>query len=190
MGQLHIPNGFAQVTMHGVCGDADGEVDNVFGVDVSEILTDFDTLASVIYNAWMNDFGDFFHEGYTLARVVVAEAIGGQVGESNGTENGTVSGGAAPMNVAALAKKVTGLSGKRNHGRIYFGCLPEAYTVGSNLEASGVTQLQAGCDAFISDLQSSDSPMVILHTSLATPTPVSALTVETRLATQRGRLRD
>jgi hypothetical protein len=184
-----IPNNYFQVSIHGACGDASGEVVNVFGVHNS-LSQPAQDVADFIAGEWIDDFGDFFSDQYALDRVHVAEAVPGETADHFGSGGGTVSGEACPMNVAALATKSSGISGRKNRGRMYFGCVPDVYTDGSSLTGPGVTQLQAGCDAFLENLALNGTEMVILHNGPGAPTTVAAMTVQLRLATQRGRLRD
>jgi hypothetical protein len=186
---LHIPEGYFNVSLHADSTQTEGEIVLTFGI---RDLTDQGpaVCASIIALAWEDDFQDFHHNSFHANRVHVTSEPPGPQADNFVDWNGTVSGDPAPSNCAALAKKVTGLTGKKFRGRSYFGGMPMAYVDGSNVDSTGITQLQAGCDAFLSALEAGDMAMVILHTSNSVPTPVVEWNVETRLATQRGRLRD
>lgn len=186
---VNIPEGYFQVSVIADVDGVSGQVINVFGVrDVTD--QGADACAGLVVVAWADDFLDFFHNTYHLKQVHVSSEPPGPVADAFSTSDGTVGGDPAPSNLAALAKKTTGFSGKRNRGRMYFGAVPMAYVDGNDLTAPGVAQLDAGCAAFLSDLSAGDFPMVILHSNNAVPSLVTAFNVETRFATQRGRLRD
>jgi len=186
---VNIPDGYFQVSVIANVDGAAGQVINVFGVrDTTD--QGAQACADSVESHWMDDFGDFFSTIYHCERIHVSSEPPGPVADKFSGDDGTVSGDPAPLNVAALAKKVTGFSGKRNRGRIYFGAVPLTYVDNQDLSSAGVTQLQAGCDALRLGLEADDFPMVILHSNNAVPSLVTDLIVESRLATQRGRLRD
>ena len=185
----NIPDGYFAVSLHADSTQTSGEIVLTFGI---RDLTDQgpDLCASIIALAWEDDFQDFHHTSFHANRVHVTSEPPGPQADNFTDWNGTVSGDPAPSNCAALAKKVTGFSGKRNRGRSYFGGVPMAYVDDQNVSSAGITQLQAGCDAFLAALAAGDMAMVILHSNNAVPSLVTEWNVETRLATQRGRLRD
>lgn len=114
-------------------------------------------------------------------------AIGFETVEAQGQNGNT----AASPQVAALVQKLSGLAGRRNRGRM-FTPSPSDDGVGATGLISGpvLAAMQTGMDAFLSDLDTLDVPMKILHTDPAfAPTDVTLLEVSNRVATQRRRLR-
>ena len=118
------------------------------------------------------------------------------VGQATGLDNGSLSGAALPPQNAIIAKKLTGLAGRRFRGRWYIPGLQESDVdekgfISSTRRAS----LDTAVGNIVSDLiaRTPTSPMVLLHApgQSATPSPtvVNATIVEQLIATQRRRLR-
>lgn len=112
--------------------------------------------------------------------------------------NGGVTSGSCPPNTSFLIRKGTGQGGRRNRGRMYIPGVPrEAIFANGDIATTTVTGLQTRVD----DLQ--DGPTlvdagfttpVLLHglglsPTPVSPTPVTSLNVQTKVATQRRRLR-
>lgn len=104
-----------------------------------------------------------------------------------------------PQNCATLIRKNTELGGRRNRGRMFIPAMlaeGEVDNVGV-IEATSVGIFQDNADAFLDELTSIVAfpmTMVVLHGSEGIsepgdPTPVSSLTVDPIIATQRRRLR-
>lgn len=107
--------------------------------------------------------------------------------------SGLLTGGAVPSNCAVLIAKQTGLGGRRNKGRMY---IPPVWPNESAVSARGVlTTTDAGTLAtrwnqFRTACATAGLPWVLLHSEVPfTPTPITALTVSTQMATQRRRMR-
>lgn len=102
---------------------------------------------------------------------------------------------ALPPNCCVLIKKRGSLGGKRGRGRFF---LPWAVAAGETNEAGTITStvvtaVQAAATTFLADLAGSvGAPMVVLHsTGISTvpePAPVTTLTVDSLISTQRRRL--
>lgn len=107
---------------------------------------------------------------------------------------GSASATTLPPNCAVLVHKRTALGGRRHRGRFYLPWVAGEATVGEDgtIGATQVTQYQTAVNAFRSALSTAVTPMVVLHslgrTSVPAATPVSALTVDPLIATQRRRL--
>ena len=115
----------------------------------------------------------------------------GPVAVSNNQAVGTVSGSAAPPNVAVLVQKRSAFGGKRNRGRFYVPGVPDTQMGPTGLLGSTpLGDIQTAADALLDGIESEGKPMVILHSSgSGTPTPVTSLIVLALLATQRRRIR-
>jgi hypothetical protein len=104
-----------------------------------------------------------------------------------------------PANCACLIRKTTDFAGRKNRGRIYIPGLPSDSTAldadtNTLTEAKRIAWQTAADNFFIALTASEDGdPLqpVILHPSPSTTvTEVRTFSVQARLATQRGRLRD
>jgi hypothetical protein len=114
-----------------------------------------------------------------------------------GASEGDSTVGMLPQNCALLVRKNTGLGGRKNRGRFFLpGMVSEegVNNVGI-IDTADRTAYQGGADAFLAALGTGDLilPMVILHNDYGDdtpdPTPVTSLTVDSTISTQRRRLR-
>jgi hypothetical protein len=103
---------------------------------------------------------------------------------------GGLSGPIDSPSVSILIQKRSALGGRSNRGRMYLPGI-EAGLVGPDggLSGTAVSVGQAAADAFLADIDAAIGPMVILHSDLSAPTPVTDLVLQTWAATQRRRLR-
>jgi len=110
---------------------------------------------------------------------------------------GSDSSGPLTASVAVLVQKRTILAGRKHRGRFYLPGIPSSVVTASAdpnaLEAASLTEMQGRFDLLFADCIDDSPgpvhPLVILHTPDSDPTVVSALSVQGRFATQRGRLR-
>jgi hypothetical protein len=95
--------------------------------------------------------------------------------------------------VAMLVKKNTELGGRANRGRMYLPGLNESVTdTGGVIDASELPLWQAELETFFDEVVAADLPPVVLHSEdspVSTPTPIISLTVDSKAATQRRRMR-
>lgn len=109
---------------------------------------------------------------------------------------GTSAGGPVPPNTSVLVKKVTGSGGRRNRGRMFVPS-PDELQVGSDgaLAAAYRTAWQTNIDqlkvggTIHTAFGFLNEPVLFHETGTQTPTPITDLTIDTRVATQRRRLR-
>lgn len=197
-----IPPGFAQCAWHlALAGDPEPIV-ITFGVSV-------DTLP--VTQAIVNDLHLGLKTGagllaqisssYTsLKAVMYVGQDGGPpvVWESNNsTQVGGGAGAPLPQNNAVLITKRTASAGRRNKGRLYCPGIGEgAVDAVGTIAGATVTAFQTAADAWLTAINATTGigGMVILHTSGGVttppaPTPVTALVVQPKIATQRRRLR-
>lgn len=106
---------------------------------------------------------------------------------------GTFAGGSLPPNCAVLLRKSTGLGGRRNRGRMF---VPPVWPVEGSVSGAGV--LGTGIPATIegwwnftrTTMATAGFPWVLCHSEAPfTPTPITGLSCDTRVASQRRRLR-
>lgn len=138
-----------------------------------------------------------FDNGMTVSQVRVSMGQDGSedlVGQISGTTTGTQTKSTLPPNVAVLIHKVTARGGRRGRGRMFLPwCVDESLVDEAGLiQNSAVTSLQTACSLFLAKLADFSVPMVLLHgvgnTLPGAPNPVTALTVDKLISTQRRRL--
>jgi hypothetical protein len=106
-------------------------------------------------------------------------------------------GAALPQNVAGLIHKLSASAGRRNRGRFYLPGLREGEVSDTGLVNSGsVTGINNALATWLAKfgaLIGQVDAMVILHSTgisgAPTPTPVTQLLIDAKVATQRRRLR-
>nr|CRY96835.1 hypothetical protein [uncultured prokaryote] len=140
---------------------------------------------------------------YTLQRVTTYSGNDGPTIVTDSTEapvaGAAFGGDCVPQNTAMLIRKRTDLAGRRGRGRMYLPGVPETLVsaVGT-LTPAYVEDLQDAFDAWYIELTSASGnrfyPPVVLHRSegIGTepePTPIATFVVESKVATQRRRLR-
>lgn len=105
-----------------------------------------------------------------------------------------------PPNVALLVHKRTARGGRRGRGRFYipFAVNTAAITEDGRIAPAEVTTLQTAMDTFLTQINTTVGPMVVLHrtsapgvdhpTNPGPPSTVTGLAVDNLVATQRRRL--
>ena len=131
----------------------------------------------------------------TLASMKFRYNIGGTEGEVEQAigSAGTGGPGTLPPNVAVLVQKKTGLTGRKNRGRLYFPGFVGEGDVDANgiIDSDVLATMQGHFDDFLTAVNASTTniDMAILHHDASTPTPVTSLVVSNLVATQRRRIR-
>lgn len=200
MPNLVIPPGFAQLNFRLlVSGDPD-EMIFTLGVENPDGVADPVNIAGRAYAAFEEVWSaSWMHLGFTFVGVTarVGQDGGGTVdGEWVDPYDGTINSPSPPNNTALLVRKQTGVAGRRNKGRMYAPCfnLAEGDVSNAGIISSGVvSSLQTSWTAFWEALQdplTRDMQPVLFHSEApTTPTPVTSFSVQTKVATQRTRLR-
>lgn len=100
---------------------------------------------------------------------------------------------ALTINTAVLVRKLTASGGRRGRGRMYIPGLPEGnVATAGNITPSVVPTLQTAIDSLLTNLvaHASVERCVLFHdTAPFTPTTITSLEVQRKVATQRRRLR-
>ncbi len=98
-----------------------------------------------------------------------------------------------PPNVALLARKNTNRGGRKGRGRMF---IPPIYIAESNVDALGTidgasrTLVQNKLNVFMAQMEAGPTDVVLLHEDPSTaPDVVTAIVMESTVATQRRRLR-
>lgn len=195
---LLIPPGYAHaVVQFRQAGDPEPQV-CTFGVGPLTNPSNGVAIANNIFGIWKANILVSQTNNITLEQVTVyvgQEDASRIPYDSTGVPaNGSGTQDALPSNCAMLVRKRTGVNGRRGRGRFYVPGVAEG-TVDANGIVATATQeaWQERCDVFLTQL-SALTPMVVLHNAEGAsipiaPTPVTQLTVESKIATQRKRLR-
>jgi hypothetical protein len=189
---MTIPLGYSEIAMTWTGPAVPTGAVSVFGVDPAAGITDPLGIATAVRNAvTSSSLMDRLSSNVTITNIhckngpdssgVFADLATSLVGASPGDSNPATAG---------LVNKTTALGGRKNRGRLFLPGLIEADVAqGGQITSTARTALQTQLTNFLTDLASSDVPMVILHTGIETPTLVTGLTLSSLLAVQHRRLR-
>jgi hypothetical protein len=204
MAAVYIPDGFGLATaLYNLGGD--GQVKSVtFGYKWVDEDVEPALHAQAIYTALIaagapfaaatNDASFQFLQVHCLERAGENLAAGDYLH----TTIGATAFQLPPSNCSLLVKRVTPVAGRQFRGRIY---APLSFVNEANITPAGsiatpqVSAAQASWTQFLGAMTTAGLPMYLLHApplppkDLPVPTLVSALVVETIIATQRRRLR-
>jgi hypothetical protein len=144
-----------------------------FAATLGAVL-DFDVTAGPVHMAFGQDDGSSIQE------------VGVNTWKLGVTQTST------PPAVAVLVRKATATGGKRGRGRFYLPWCVATTSIdeGGNVSSAALTNLQTKATAFKTQLAATPSPtpMVLLHqVGSSTPSPVTGLSVDSRVASQRRR---
>lgn len=201
---LLIPPGFAQCVIEQYrSGDTEPML-NTFGIAITTApSTGVAGIANDVMAAWTASIGTGYSSVTSVRGVTVYVGQDGPdpmvYTSSLPPFVGPNSNNLVPQNSAILVRKRTDAAGRRGRGRLYIPEVSESDVdnVG-NLSSTYRSAWQTRATALLANLSDSAFdgvlPMVVLHRSEGAgvepaPTPVTALVVETRIATQRRRLR-
>lgn len=130
---------------------------------------------------------------YTGVDVTINTLAGTFTGSAGTLVTGTLSGDPMPPNCALLVSKQTATGGRIGKGRMF---LPPAFYGESGFDANGnfigagQARIQADLDTFRSQCTSTGVGLHLLHSNAGDPPdPITALVLNSRIATQRRRLR-
>jgi len=182
------PAGFQQVNaFYDLEQQATDDAEVVFGV----ALPAFDqTNVDALFGIFTSTFKNVLSGSANITRIEVHDSSLATITSTGAPENGTVSGDPMTPQVAYLVKKLTALGGRRNRGRFYLPGVVESKVDGAgNVLGAFQTTIQTSMDDFMTDTGAADIGVVILHSDGGTPTDVTSLQVEPKVATQRRRLK-
>lgn len=191
---LVIPPGYAQVAWRFSLVDDPEPMITTCGAAVSGFgggQDAADSLADLFCPTAFTAAGISISYVYLGARLAVGQDGGPPViFEAVRSIAGSASAATVPQNCAFLVRKTTGTGGRSGRGRMF---MPPFATGEDAVSAAGVLSLAAAefIQGEIDTLFGGFSPY-LLHDSSGTdttPTPVTAMTLERQLATQRRRLR-
>lgn len=166
-----------------------------YGVDITVFAGDPISLAQDLHDFWTTRFMPFMPTSSSIDSTLVkfGPDATGPSAEYTDVNGGGSAGVPASPNVAYLIHKNTSLGGRAGRGRLYLPGVTEANVDGAGVVLpAGRTAIQTAATAFLGDLTSNNTDMVLLHgpgAPISSPTNVSSLSVDSRVATQRRRLR-
>lgn len=194
---VQYPVGAAQVTfVFTLTGDLEPMVTTMGVVPVTP-MNAFE-IADIANDAVAGPAGPFLASqvlvGYTYlgARASLKLIDGFQVSEDFANPQvGVKAGGCLPSNCAELWDKRSALGGRKNRGRCF---VPPCYFSEVDVDARGTitaTKLsrQLQLDNMVDFFAAADLPLAIFHSDGAAPTMVTAMTLQSTIATQRDRMR-
>lgn len=187
-----IPANYSQVNLIYRGSDIRINAENAFGIH-NPTADPPGTVEAAVFTCWTNHVKALFTDDIILDSIRVKngpDATGPFIVQSHGTA-GPGGGQVLPGMVCALVTKSTNVGGRRGRGRLYHpGVFTGMMTTDSNVIAGAtVTAVSAAYNAFLADLDSHGYPMVLLHTDATTPTPVTSMSCQSIVATQRRRVR-
>lgn len=189
-----IPVGFSQVNLQysGLNLPTGGEV--TFGVQNINNLAP-GAAANVVLTAYNTaNVASLFSSDATLSSILVKNGPNatGPFGSVSAAVNGTDGADPNPPQVAMLVKKFTVQGGRTGIGRSYWPNVSANKVLDSGLlDAAYQTAAQTVFDAFLTQLDVNDLPMVLLHAESGSGVPLNVIgyVVQSRSATQRRRNR-
>jgi hypothetical protein len=204
---LHIPPGYYQCKFRWRLQGDPEEIISTLGVtprdDGDRDIVD---VAHAMWNAWAGAFEpDTLSDQYSFVGCDVIEGSNDNSGEHASWDEIQVGTSIKPtpcQNCAPLVKKKTAKGGRKNAGRMF---LPPGYTPEIEVSPTGAISnamlalLQSYLTQFLVNMSDSvptppeplaDLAPVLFHNDQAMePTPLTALTIDPRMATQRQRMR-
>lgn len=194
-----IPPGFAQVFFRFTCTGDNEEMLTSLGVRTVGSPPDPQDLADEMVGSWLDAFpASDLANTYVFrgSRVYIGQDGDPLVAESTVATAGTGSNASLPNNCAILVQKRSLLGGRRNRGRMFIpaGYLPEIGVDQAGVIAGGTLgTLQGNINDLLANIVSTGvlvDQAVILHSSApSAPTPITTLTVASKIGTQRTRMR-
>lgn len=192
-----IPNGYGMMRIKMMQSGASVPMLITFGYDAVSAQTP--TQDAIDWDALLRATGRPFapaaysttwlYLGIDATRMTGTGPIVGSVVQSIA---GSTTLGACPPNTAFLLSKATARGGRKGKGRCF---LPPMWTAETNVNDFGVissgpvSTMQGQWASFLTAVNATPLPAVLLHSDGSTPDPITGLTVNALAASQRRRLR-
>lgn len=191
-----IPNGFVELQMwFRLTGDPETMICSI-GAELATLVTPTIANSNAMLLPMQQACDEFPTNEYVVGPGrVVWGASGGDIAidGTNSLSNGVQAGSAVPPNTAHLVRKLTAGGGRRNRGRMFIPGVSEAnVNAVGDLSAGAQTALNTAADQMLANLLATSQiiDVVLFHESSPfTPTSITDLQVQPRVATQRRRLR-
>ena len=158
-------------------------------------------LTDLFRDWWTNEMRQNFTTTIALERVVALD-----VSEEDGLVDvldlttpvaGTIASTAAPNNVAIVASKLTGFSGRSFRGRTYFGGIQQTEVVDNFISNTLAAAILVDLASLSTQLQTNDYDLIVASyrannewRTTAVGTGITAFAMDTRVDTMRKRLPD
>lgn len=195
---MKIPVGFAQVNIRFTGAALPTGAEVVFGVQhIGSAYASPADVANRVRTHW-TDSTIMTNIVSTVATSSVLVKFGpnetGPAAELAFPLAGTGGTNATPPNTAFLVRKNTAFGGRAARGRMYLpGVREGSITDAGQIDGALVSALQADLDSFFGKMDADDLPLMLLHAPATTlfddPLPITSLSLQGYVATQRRRLR-
>lgn len=186
-----IPLGYGQIThVFGGVGLQYGAA-VVYGINLNAVL-DPEVAAEKAHDAWADNLAPLMTADITLQRTLCKFGPNstGNFGEYAENVVGEAGGSQASPQVTWLAKKTTGVGGRSGRGRMFIPGITDAtVAIDGTISGANVAGATVKTRAFLAQLETNDIPMTILHKLSSDPDDVTDLVIDSRVATQRRRVR-
>lgn len=200
---MPTPSGYADVSMQLKLLGFQRPAYVTFGVDPAGSSADAVAAAVMTAATATNSFMSQMDASVTLAQV--RASLGTDSGEDvvglvSGTSVGLRIKTTLPPNCAMLVRKTTSRGGRRGRGRFYIPWIIEETEIdeAGTVQSAAVALVQTAMNNFLTALTTGTIPMVVLHnpstpgtvhpSTPGAPNLVTALVVDSLVATQRRRL--
>lgn len=190
-----IPDGFAQINAIHTGNGVPTGAQWTLGVGLGTFGGDPEALAKA-FETWILASGLYVNVASDISMTSVLVKYGPNSTGPSFLEpaNEPGSGGTgSSTQVAFLIHKATSLGGRAGRGRFFLPGVPESNVNSNGLLTSGTaTAVNADLDSFLTELTNDGLIPVVLHAEgspITTPTAITSLTCDAKVATQRRRLR-
>jgi hypothetical protein len=188
-----IPAGYAQLNFvhSGTAAPTGAEV--TLGVD--HVNQDLDVIAAAALALWEAQIIGNLTSQIRLDGVLVKKGPNdtGPSGFFPSGEEGSYGESATPPNVSLLVHKVTDMGGRQGRGRMFIPGFREDRVSGEGIvQASDVTSINTALTTFFDGMETADLRLALLRSEgspITAPELLTGLQLDTRVATQRRRLR-
>lgn len=193
---MDIPVGYAQVNLRWTGTSLPTGAECTFGVDLSAFTTTPEDLCDVVEAAYVSSALASIQVNTVTLTSILAKFGPNVTGPSflkGVSRTGLITSAGNWPATSLLVQKSTALGGRSGRGRWYWPGITEADVLNSGLVDAPYRAVAQTCfNDFQADLSTANVELVVLHGAdapLSTPTPITGLTVDNRVATQRRRNR-
>lgn len=190
-----IPAGFAQVNWRFAGANLPLGAECTMGLNVSGYSGTPTDAASDCFTIWADTLLKQQSTSVQLVEATVkfGPSATGPTGVWPGAVNGSIGGTVSPPNTTFLMRKTTAFGGRAGRGRLYLPGVAEndVGNEGAVLPAR-LTALNVAGEDLLGQLEVGNLQAVLLHgvgSPITAPTPLTGLVGDSRVATQRRRLR-
>lgn len=191
-----IPPGFAEAWFKFTIASDPEPMYTSIGIDLASGVGANLTTTNLIISTAEDQFDDCISSSYVLNQGYVLYGNDGgdiRVDSTNTPTNGNLAATALPNNCAYLVKKTTGTGGRRGQGRMYVpGVLEGDVGVNGEINSSPFSTYAGNFNSLFTNLVAlaDVEALCLLHSSSPfTPTTITGLALQTKIATQRRRMR-